>query len=228
MGNYPTAIHESWGPHLGPLFMDTRDRYNMTLLRDSVLPQCTFYPEKKDIFNVFRMPLTDIEVVVLGMDPYIKEGQATGYAFAVPQHKAIPPSLQVIRKEILREIPPTSADVAGDARWRTLEHWTSQGVFLLNTALTVEKGKSGSHMGYWSPFISEVIKVISREAKPIWLLWGRHAQGKLPYISNDNTVLQAPHPAAALYGRGQSFIGCGHFSITNQILEGRGDYPIHW
>lgn len=167
--------------------------------------------------------------MILGQDPYYKRGQATGHAFAVPEEVSLPPSLRIIRDEVGKCYPDTKESLSAPA-WRTLQHWQNQGVFLLNTALTVEEGNPCGHMNHWAPFVNEVIGIISEVTHPIWVLWGRHAQRKAKHIRGyDNVILTAPHPASGLYTDGNSgFNGCNHFTLVNQILRGRGQSEIHW
>jgi uracil-DNA glycosylase len=219
----PDIIHESWHKHLQPLFDDVK----MQKIKEDILPKISFYPESKNIFRVFSMPLDDIKVVILGQDPY-PNGEAIGLAFAVSGDSQVPASLRVIRREIEETIPPPD-------KWKTLEHWQEQGVFLLNTALTVQAKNAGSHLGIWQWFTREVIKIISKESSCIWMLWGAKAQSFKEYIdkalvwSNTsslasdfvecNIILEAPHPAAELYGGKKKFSGCNHFKICNEILK---------
>lgn len=241
----PKTIHESWHKHLQPLFDDVK----MEKIRNGILSGIVFYPESNDIFRVFSMPLEDIKVVILGQDPY-PNGEAIGLAFAVKEGTKLPGSLRVIKQEVYSSLPldSTADAVTPLDNWETLEHWVKDGVFLLNTALTVESKQAGSHLQYWEWFTREVVKIISEQAKPIWLLWGAKAQGFKDYIAdkyevkcvdtgevlmdigfiNSNLILTAPHPAAQLYGGKQKFTGCGHFAKTNELLELRKLKKIDW
>jgi len=236
MEKIPNVIHESWHQHLQPLFDDPK----MNLIKTKLLPSCKFYPDALHIFRVFEMPLDKIEVVILGQDPYLN-GEAIGYAFAVNGNKPIPKSLNIIFKEIIK--PETSEDFLKKSSIldRTLSNWREQGVFLLNTALTVEIGNAGSHIGQWQWFTREVIKIISKNNPCIWMLWGAKAQGFKDFIVNRgyrgdvnpeypmNYILEAPHPAAELYSGGKTtFSGCNHFNICNQILEIKNKNIINW
>jgi len=161
-------IHESWKPYVTDLLKALPE---ITQLNTNILPnERKYYPAPQDIFNVFQMPLQDIKVVILGQDPYPKEGQAIGYAFAVNEDISKPASLKIIEKEVGHELD------------RTLLNWREQGVFLLNTALTVRAGQAGSHIRYWDNFTKSIISHISRENKCIWLLWGRSAQNYKAFI----------------------------------------------
>ncbi len=182
----------------------------------SKIANTSYQPTGKAIFNVFKMPISKIKVVILGQDPYPTQGYAMGYAFAVPADKKIPKSLSAIKKEINNDEDP---------KWQTLKHWRDSGVFLLNTALTVEKNKPGSHLAFWKDFTKEVIKFISKTHPCIWMLWGRKAQKFKNVIKESNKknhILEAPHPA-----RGNGFHKCGrkNFLDANKIL---GKDEIRW
>ena len=153
-------IHPSWKLIIPVLEQKKGDLSKL----DEVL-QNKYYPQKEDIFNVFSMPLEDIKVVILGQDPYPKEGQAIGYSFAVSEETPKPASLRIIEQEVGHSID------------KTLKSWREQGVFLLNTALTVEAGNAGSHIKYWEGFMNLVISHISFHNPCIWVLWGKYAQG---------------------------------------------------
>lgn len=237
MNPLPPIIHESWHKILQPLFDDPK----MELLKEAI-SQAPFYPSPNEVFRVFSMPIDKIKVVILGQDPY-PNGEAIGLAFAIKEGTPTPASLKIIRKEV--ETSGTllclSQNTTGRT-WSELQHWIDQGVFLLNTALTVQVGVSGSHMGYWQWFIRDVIKAISEKAKPMWMLWGSKAQafksyidkhdtyrGRVDNISALNLVLEAPHPAAEKYSTtNKKFTGCNHFNICNEILTLKSEAPINW
>lgn len=158
----------------------------------------------------------------------------------------MPPSLKVIAKEIEKEGLKSGFFDSDIPAWRELNHWVDQGVFLLNTALTVEEKLAGSHLGYWQWFTREVIKIISSNASfCVWMLWGAKAQSFKDYIKHhvhikDETdakaiiayqaVLLAPHPAAELYATGKSatFTGCNHFNLANIQLSHNNNKIINW
>lgn len=223
----PSIIDKSWHSYLLPLFQSKE----MEQLRKKILPSAVFYPEAKNIFRVFSMPLNKIKVVILGQDPYPQPGQANGLAFAVNENTNMPASLKIIANEVMNDIP-LSLPFASD--WKTLEHWHNQGVFLLNTALTVKKGVPRSHSAYWKPFIEGVISTISAEVTPIWLLWGNDAIGKEGTIRHAelfkvNIILKAQHPASETYpGNRGKFSGCKHFSKVNDLLLKEGQNIINW
>lgn len=182
------------------------------------------FPPGKEIFNAFwHCPLPKVKVVILGQDPYHGPGQAHGLSFSVKPGIPFPPSLLNIFKELKRdlglELPPN-----GD-----LTRWADQGVFLLNATLTVRSHQAGSHQGKgWEEFTDEVIKIISNKREHvIFLLWGAYAQKKAGLIdARKHLILKAPHPSPLSAHRG--FLGCGHFSQTNEYLIQTGQEPIRW
>ena len=182
----------------------------------------TVYPPENNVFQAFELtPFDELKVVILGQDPYHGENQAHGLCFSVPEGVPQPPSLVNIFKEIQTDINiqrPQSGN---------LERWAKQGVFLLNTTLTVQAGKPLSHKNKgWEIFTDEVIKQISREKTGvIFLLWGKHAQSKESLIdSGKHYILKAAHPSPLSAYNG--FFGCKHFSKTNLILLESGKKEI--
>jgi len=182
------------------------------------------FPPGGLIFNALNStPLAQVKVVIIGQDPYHGPGQAHGLCFSVQPGVPVPPSLQNIFKELKRDLnidPPNHG---------CLQSWAEQGVLLLNTSLTVEQGKAGSHASAgWQPFTDRVIEVVSREqAHLVFLLWGAHAQSKERLIDpTKHLILRSPHPSPLSAHRG--FIGNGHFGRTNKFLEQHGLTPVAW
>jgi uracil-DNA glycosylase len=210
------------------------------------------YPERQNIFRVFSQKLSDINVVILGQDPYHGFKQANGLSFAVQPHIPIPPSLRIIQKELQLSCIGTEWQKEFEERkntltWKSLHHWEKQGVFLLNTALTVEQGLPGSHLKEWRRFTEIAIQNISRKNNVIWLLWGKPAQSFLPHIYNPffvdsyteetikeiptgnfNYVFCLPHPASEIYRPGSGFIGSNQFKFANEILFKQKKQLIYW
>lgn len=185
------------------------------------------YPPKDKVFRAFKeTPFTSIKVVIVGQDPY-HNGQADGLAFSSSCNKIkIPYSLRVIFEEIEDDLD-IEVNQSAD-----LTRWAKQGVFLINTALTVRAGDANSHSGIgWEKFTSKVINFISISPTPtVFILWGNHAKSFRKHIDEDNhLVLEAPHPASELYSGGTSgFYGCKHFSKTNNFLIKNNLTPITW
>ena len=166
--------------------------------------------------------------MILGQDPY-HDGSATGLAFANrADRRKVSPSLKNIitaveidygNKHEVNVKGLLDVDVS-------LESWAKQGVLLLNTALTVEQGKAGSHTELWKDFTRMFIEMLSRnKSNLVFVLWGKKAQAYEPYIRGNQTILKAAHPASESYTGGNSgFYTCGHFNIINETL----DKPIEW
>lgn len=182
------------------------------------------YPPKPDIFNALKAaPFDQIKVVILGQDPYHGPNQAHGMCFSVKKGVPPPPSLKNIYKELNSDLglPVPSHGY--------LQHWADQGVLLLNTVLTVEAGKAHSHANIgWETFTDKIIEKLNQERQGIvFLLWGSHAQKKAQMINPaKHFILKAAHPSPLSAHNG--FLGCKHFSKTNQILEKQGLTPIDW
>ncbi|WP_283710228.1 uracil-DNA glycosylase [Pseudoalteromonas prydzensis] len=184
------------------------------------------YPAQSQVFSAFEAtPLENIKVVILGQDPYHGEGQAHGLCFSVlPEVAKLPPSLKNIYKELATDIAGFSIPEHG-----YLQRWAEQGVFLLNTVLTVEQGQAHSHKHLgWEQFTDQVIAHINQHCEGVvFILWGAHAQKKGKGIdSSRHHVLNGPHPSPLSAHRG--FFGCQHFSKTNQLLTQQGKSTIDW
>lgn len=182
------------------------------------------YPEKSLIFNAIQStPFEKIKVVIIGQDPYHNPDQAHGLSFSVPKGIAPPPSLINIFKELKNDC---GIDIPKQG---CLESWAHQGVLLLNATLTVEKNKPQSHANIgWQHFTDHIIQALNHHSKTIvFLLWGSHAQKKRELIdTKKHVILMAPHPSPLSAHRG--FLGCKHFSKTNEILIRAGRTSIDW
>uniref|UniRef100_A0A914PA77 Uracil-DNA glycosylase n=1 Tax=Panagrolaimus davidi TaxID=227884 RepID=A0A914PA77_9BILA len=185
----------------------------------------TVYPPKENIFRAFSTPsFDDIKVVLIGQDPYHNVGQANGFCFAVNEHIAPPPSLKNIFG-LLRKT--TRADNSITGKERTLEDWAEQGVFLLNTILTVDGNKKAlSHRVFgWEKFTDAALKFLGKKRKDIvWLLMGRLAQSKKQYAIEQNCV-NVPHPSPF---SAHLFFQTRPFEEVNEKLVALGMEPIQW
>ena len=184
----------------------------------------TIFPADEDIFKAFNISsFYEIKVVILGQDPYHGQGQGHGLAFSVLDGVAFPPSLKNIFNEYHCDLG-FSVPSSGD-----LTSWVEQGVFLLNTVLTVRSGEAHSHKGQgWEEFTDAVIKKISDNKENIvFILWGKPAQLKTKLIDESkHLVLKAPHPSPLSSYRG--FFGSKPFSKVNTYLEEHGITKINW
>ena len=182
------------------------------------------YPPKVQVFNAFEtVDYPDIKVAILGQDPYHQKGQAHGMCFSVNPGVVTPPSLQNIYKELQDDL---GCYIPNNGY---LLPWAKQGVFLLNTILTVEDSHPLSHAKQgWEIFTNHAIeKINEKEDGVVFLLWGRNARDKKEMIdTKKHLVLEAAHPSplSAYHG----FFGCHHFSKANTYLKEHGRAPIDW
>lgn len=175
------------------------------------------YPPQNLVFRIFEIDVKDIKIVLLGQDPYHGPNQANGLSFSVSNEIKIPPSLKNIFKELKNEFPDRNYNF----NHGNLERWfNDEKIFLLNSSLTVEKGKPSSHIKFWESFTNDVIKYISlNNDKCIFLLLGNYAKSKNVFIQNKNNIIMAPHPSPLARG----FIGS---DVFKQIEEKIG--IINW
>ena len=225
MESNPFQLPSSWIQYL-------EEELNQSYMKDlkKKLIECqnkniTVYPEKSKIFNAFHLtPFQKIKVVILGQDPYHGPGQAHGLSFSVPHNIKTPPSLMNIFKELGSDLKVEINKTNGN-----LEHWAKQGVFLLNTTLTVEESKPMSHKDFgWNIFTDKVIEKINNHRNNIvFILWGAHAHSKRHLIdSSKHLILKSVHPSPLSSHRG--FFGSRPFSQTNNYLESKEIDRIIW
>ncbi|MCR5099103.1 MAG: uracil-DNA glycosylase [Lachnospiraceae bacterium] len=216
-------INNDW---LGPLSEEFKKPYYKTLYEKvkEEYHNYAVYPPADDIFNAFHhTPLSQVKVVILGQDPYHEPGQAHGLCFSVQKGVDIPPSLVNIYKELHDDL---GCDIPDHG---CLYKWADQGVFLLNTVLTVRAHQANSHASLgWIEFTDAVIRVLDQQDHPmVFLLWGAPAGRKADLLHNDrHLILKAPHPSPLSAYRG--FFGCRHFSQCNEYLVANGLDPIDW
>jgi uracil-DNA glycosylase len=187
----------------------------------------TIYPAKQNIFAALRAtPFDKVRVVIVGQDPYHGPGQAHGLSFSVPQGIAVPPSLRNIFKELTQDIGMKRPEHG------TLTGWAEQGVLLLNAILTVEESKPAAHAGRgWEIFTDAVIEQLVKRPQPtVFMLWGAYAQKKFNNLHAHidparHLILKAAHPSP-LSVRG--FLGCRHFSKTNEFLTKHNLPKLDW
>lgn len=180
------------------------------------------YPPIDKRLNTFKYILpNEVKIMIIGQDPYINDGQAMGMSFSVPNDVKIPPSLNNIFIELKNDIPDFIIPENGD-----LTKWVKQGVLLLNNALTVIKGKSGSNSNLWEKYTNEFLHIFSNEYKDIiYILWGNHAKSKKKYIKN-GIFIEGVHPSPLSAYNG--FFNGHYFSKANEILMKQNKLPINW
>ncbi len=188
------------------------------------------FPKKEQIFRAFdSCNFEDVKVVILGQDPYPTKGHAHGLCFSVqPDLKKLPKSLINIFKELDADSNLVSKR-SNDQRNGDLTHWAKQGVFLLNSILTVREGEPMSHANKgWELFTDAVLKHISENREGVvFLLWGSKAIEKVSHLNlAKHLVLTSVHPSPLSAYRG--FFGCNHFSKANQFIAKNGEVEINW
>ena len=183
------------------------------------------FPPQEDVFAAFRLtPPERVRAVILGQDPYHEPGQAHGLAFSVRDGVRMPPSLVNIGKEL-------ASDVGATLSTGCLTDWAEQGVFLLNTVLSVEQGRANSHSRFgWQRFTDAAVAALAQLPQPVaFVLWGAQAQKKAAACNaspHPRLVLEAPHPSPLSAYRG--FFGSRPFSQINAFLAAHGEAPINW
>jgi uracil-DNA glycosylase len=182
------------------------------------------FPPPAQVFSAYALtPLSQVEVVILGQDPYHDVGQAHGLSFSVQPSVAIPPSLRNIYRELRIDL---GVPIPAHGH---LVKWAEQGVMLLNAVLTVRAHEPNSHAKRgWERFTDATLEAISRERDHVvFLLWGKYAHKKTKLIDHDkHTVLLADHPSPLSARKG--FFGSRPFSAANAALESKGQTPIDW
>jgi uracil-DNA glycosylase len=193
-------------------------------LEQEKIAEQIIYPPAPLIFNAFNLtPFDKVKVVILGQDPYHGPNQAHGLCFSVQHGIKPPPSLINIYKELQNDLDlpiPSHGN---------LEAWAKQGVLLLNAILTVRDGEPASHSQIgWGRFTDAIISTLSKERTGIvFLLWGKFAIDKSALIDGSkHHILTTTHPSP--FSAYKGFLGCKHFSKTNEILKENGLAPMNW
>ena len=222
--NIVDGIHIDWMP-----FFESHKTELIVILDklNELSKTQTIYPRRSDIFRaLYYYGPKDIKLTILAQDPYINEEsnkpQAMGLCFSVPRcHKKIPPSLQNIRKEIKNCYPDYKIPSHG-----LLKRWArKEKILLLNSSLTVCKGKSNSHAYLWTEFTDKLIEWFSKETKSAFLLMGSYAINKSKFINNSKIFCTVhPSPLSAHNG----FFGCNVFKKINDYLEENNIDKIKW
>lgn len=232
-------IPEDWRALLGDYFESPEWQTLQTNLRVELNKEVEeICPKPQNFFKALKLtPLNQVKVVILGQDPYHSPGLAQGLAFSIPSNiptnsRQFPSSLRNISKALALEgfgVLPN-----GD-----LHAWAEQGVLLINTALSVKLGEAGSHASLgWKSLVDRLISALAKQ-KPhlVWMLWGGHAQSKLPLLelAPDTLILQSSHPSGlGVYKTDRPFLepgakaSCEHFTKANEWLIKHGLEPITW
>ena len=216
-------IHNSWLREIEEEFKKPYMESLRSFLFQEKSRGVKIFPPSDQIFAAINeTSLDDTKVVIIGQDPYHKINQAHGLSFSVNPEINIPPSLVNIYKELEDDLG-CKAPTQG-----FLMSWAKQGVLLLNSILSVEEGKPGSHANKgWEQFTDRLIEVLNNRNDLIFILWGNYAATKGNKIDRKkHLVLRAVHPSPLSSHKG--FFGCKHFSKTNNYLIKKGKTPIKW
>lgn len=190
-------------------------------------------PKPGDIFKAFRLlpDPCDVRVIILGQDPYPRPNHATGLAFSIPngQSNRTPTTSKNVRRCVRRNY--RNSTTQGD-----LTNWATQGVLLINRALTVTRGHPGSHLSArfgWKPLIKQVLQRLARHDDVVWLLWGREAHAMLPSGVMSPCVIKVSHPSNRSKNRHNppaycAFSRSSQFRMANRFLRSKGHNPINW
>ena len=218
--------HGDWQPLLQRWRDSAAGQATLTAVDKRLASRAVVYPPQ--VFRAMVLtPMASTKVVILGQDPYHGPEQAEGLAFSVSDGQPAPPSLRNIFKELTRDLGlPRPASTS-------LAPWSERGVLLLNTSLTVEQGRAGSHAKLgWQVLTDAIVEALWADAAPkVFLLWGAHAQGRLPVprSAGPHAVLHSNHPSPLSALRSPlPFIGNGHFGDANLHLVAHGRAPVDW
>jgi uracil-DNA glycosylase len=184
----------------------------------------TIFPAESDVFSAFELTTYEnVNVLLLGQDPYHNDNQAHGLCFSVKPGIKPPPSLVNIYKELQNDL---GLQIPNHGY---LVPWAKQGILMLNAVLTVQAHTPNSHKNQgWETFTDAVISQVDRKPDPvIFLLWGAYAQKKVKLIDpSRHLVIQSAHPSPLSARNG--FFGSKPFSAINSALDAFGKPAIDW
>ncbi len=217
-------LEKVWKQHLQTEFEEPYMKKLRKFLVSEIKNKNRVFPQPSEYFQALNItPFDEVKVVMLGQDPYHGVHQAHGLCFSVRSHIAIPPSLKNIFSELKRDLGIPYPNHG------CLEYWAVQGVLLLNSVLTVNEGRAGSHQNRgWEEFTDKILSLLNiHKEHLVFMLWGSYAHRKGQFIDRDkHLVLTAPHPSPLSVHRG--FFGCSHFSKANDYLKSKGETAIDW
>lgn len=221
--NRDIGLQNTWKEKLLPEFEKDYMKNLSAFLREEKAKKKIIYPSGKKIFNALNLTdFHEVKAVIVGQDPYHGEGQANGLSFSVENGIAKPPSLRNIFKELKADLgieEPTHGN---------LSNWGKNGVLLLNSVLTVEANKPGSHYNRgWERFTDKILGLLSTNKEIVFILWGKKAQEKASSINlQGNSVIKSTHPSP--FSANNGFFGSKPFSKVNLMLREMGLDPVDW
>ncbi len=232
--------HSSWNKFFKTneveIELDKLNKIFMNLLKNNI--NISIFPYPDNVFNAFLYtPLNKIKVCIIGQDPYFNSQisnnnivpEAMGLSFSVPKNIPIPSSLNNIYKNALKYNNFFKYPEHGN-----LEFWAFQGVFMLNTALTVQESCKLSHAKVWNKFTDMAIKYISDNCdNTVFVLWGSYALSKKELIdSNKHKFVISSHPSGLScnkkLGKYPEFNNLDQFRQINKYLRKSGKKEIIW
>ena len=209
---------------------DWKTFINLRLLRETLekVPTIDICPNKDNVFRAFKLcSPKDCKVVFLGQDPYPQKGVATGILFGNKKdtlEENLSPSLKVIKEAAIDYTIPHNYPIEFD---NSLESWAEQGILMLNSALTTETNKIGSHVMVWRPFMIDFIRLFSKvQFGNIYVLFGQQAQTFASYIDKRNFIIRTNHPA--YYARINQSMPSKLFYDINELVEKQFGERIEW
>jgi uracil-DNA glycosylase len=191
-------------------------------LRAEIAAGRSYLPAGDNVLRAFKQPFEDVQVLIVGQDPYPTPGHPVGLSFSVaPSVRPIPRSLVNIFREYSADLgypAPSNGD---------LTPWTERGVLLLNRVLTVQPGKPGSHRGKgWETVTEQAIRALAARQEPlVAILWGRDARNLAPLLGGV-PLIESAHPSPMSADNG--FFGSRPFSRANEQLQRAGGGEIDW
>jgi len=209
----------NWEKVLSPYINGLNFDYIVNSLADGVKKDRRFTPKFKDTFNAFiECPYDDLKVVIVGQDPYPQFGVADGIAFSCSNKGKAEKSLQFILKQTIGDFTETGRVIYTPEEC-DLRRWSNQGVLLINTALTVEINKIGSHYGLWKSFTEYLFDTLNRHKKDlVFVLMGRKAEEWAPLLSNMK-IYKVAHPASAAYKGGEWDCKDVFNKVNNELIK---------
>ena len=217
------GLQNTWKEKLLPEFEKDYMKNLSAFLREEKAQKKIIYPSGKKIFNALNLTdFHEVKAVIVGQDPYHGEGQANGLSFSVENGVEKPPSLRNIFKELTSDLR------IKEPKHGNLTNWGKNGVLLLNSVLTVEAHKPGSHYNRgWERFTNKILELLSKNKEVVFILWGKKAQEKAASINlQDNSVIKSPHPSP--FSAHNGFFGSKPFSKVNRMLREKGLNPVDW
>ena len=206
-----SAMHPSWQTRL------SASKDLLAEIEERLRFETEITPNKEFVMRAFEQPFESVKVLLIGQDPYPTQGVACGLAFAVASGAKQPQSLKNLMKELATDLP--DATNFGD-----LSRWGTEGVMLLNSALTTKIAAAGAHAKIWNDFTKAVITELDSTSL-VCLSLGEHAK-KLSQAIVLGQVVQATHPSPLSASRG--FFGSRIYSRVNLALQAKGLAPIDW